>query len=139
MDVMLKITRCLMNDHCLVILDEHGTKFQYGERPEVEWQGGLFTLKTPLNLPTYIRFADLVRVFDNADHEFLVKILEKLGALSKLYPVVEIMHEDPNLVLKLGRSIDKTIQETRLRQGDNVATVLFPFLIAVFANSLEVV
>ncbi|EJK74789.1 hypothetical protein THAOC_03513, partial [Thalassiosira oceanica] len=41
------------------------------------------------------------------------------------------------LVLKIGKSVEEILQEVGVRQGDNMAPVLFLFLMNAFADSLE--
>ncbi|EJK48921.1 hypothetical protein THAOC_32244 [Thalassiosira oceanica] len=68
------------------IIQKHGNRFQFGGTPKVGCADGLFTIKTLLNMrrnndqDTYVAFVDLVKAFDTADHQLLIKILEKYGA-----------------------------------------------------------
>ncbi len=83
MDVCSKIFSSVMNDRAFCLLKLHGTRFQFGGTPEVGCRNGLFTLKSLLNaqrnhdLGSYIRFVDLVKAYNTANHELLFRLLEK--------------------------------------------------------------
>ena len=145
MDVCSKIFSTIMNERAFVILDKYGTKFQFGGTPKVGCRDGLFTLKTLLNmrknhnLGSYVGFVDLVKAYDTANHDLLLKILAKYGAPPKFISAVERMYKDLIVVLKIGKSVEEIIQEVGVRQGDNMAPVLFLFLMTAFAETLEVV
>jgi hypothetical protein len=86
MDVCSKIFSLVMNGHAFCLLKLHGTNFQLGGTPTLGCQDGLFTLKTPLNahkthnLPSFVAFVDLVKAYNTANHNLLLKVLEKYGA-----------------------------------------------------------
>ena len=86
---------------------------------------------------TYVAFVDLVKAFDTADHQLLIKILERYGAPPNLCNVIKRMYTDLTVVLKIGKSVEEILQEVGVRQGDNMAPVLFLFLMNAFADSLE--
>jgi hypothetical protein len=86
MDVGSKIFSLIMNGHAFHLLELHGTRFQFGGTPTLGCQDGLFTLKTLLNahknqdLPLFVAFVDLLKAYDTANHDLLLKILEKYVA-----------------------------------------------------------
>ena len=143
MDVMSKIFSCVINVRCFRILDARGTKFQFGGTPKIGCSDGLFTIKTILNmgknhnLPTFVAFFDLFKAFDTYGHELLIKVLERCGAPPKFFSAIHRMYQNLIVVLKVGNGIEEFFQEVGERQGDNTATVLLPFLMAAFTESLE--
>ena len=143
MDVMSKIFSSILNGRIFKIVEAHGSRFQFGGTPKVGCADGLFTIKTLLNMrrnhdqDTYVAFVDLVKAFDTADHELLIEILKKYGAPPNLRKVIERMYTDLIVVLKIGKSAKEILQEVGVRQGDNMAPVLFLFLMNAFAESLE--
>jgi len=143
MDVMSKIFSSILNERIFKIVQKHGNRFQFGGTPKVGCADGLFTIKTLLNMrrnhdqDTYVAFVDLVKAFDTADHELLIMILEKYGAPPNLRKVIKRMYTDLTVVLKIGKSVKEILQEVGVRQGDNMAPVLFLFLMNAFAESLE--
>ena len=81
MEIMSKIFICVINIHCLGILDSHRTKYQFCGTPKIGCSDGLITTKTLLNminnhnLPNFVYFVDLVNTFDTAGHNVLRKLL----------------------------------------------------------------
>ena len=61
-------------------------KFQFGGTPKIGYRHGLFNIKNLLNikknhnLPTFVAFFDLVKAFDTAGHELLIKVLRIYGS-----------------------------------------------------------
>jgi hypothetical protein len=86
MDVCSKIFSLVVNGRAFRFLELHGTHFQFGGTSTLGCQDGLFTLKTLLNahknhnLPSLVAFVDLVKAYDTANHDLLLKVLEKYGA-----------------------------------------------------------
>ncbi|KAL7540629.1 hypothetical protein ACHAWF_006738 [Thalassiosira exigua] len=109
MDVCSKILSKILTDRAYLILNVHGSKYQFGATPKVGCQGGFFVLKTLLhlrrqhNLDTYVIFADLVKAFDVTNHKLLIKILEKYGAPPKFCDAIERLYENLKVVLKVGK------------------------------------
>jgi len=75
-----------MTARAFQLLDKHGTRFQFGGTPELGCRDGLFTLKTLLNtrrnhnLASYVGFVDLVKAYDTANQDLLLRILKQYGA-----------------------------------------------------------
>ena len=94
MDVCSKVFSSIMNRRAFRLLELHGTKFQFSGTPTLGCQDGQFTLKTLLNthknhdLPSFVAFVDLVKAYDTANHELLVKILERYGAPPKFVAAI---------------------------------------------------
>ena len=143
MDVCSKILSRILSDRLYVLLGKYGTKHQYGATPKKGCQDGSFTLKSVLhsrrqhNLPTYILFVDLIKAYDTADHELLIKLLKQFGAPPKIISVIERLYTDLKIVLNKGVEEAKLLQSIGVRQGDNMSQVLFLFLRAAFAEVLE--
>ena len=117
MDVCSKIFSIIMNDRVFVLLEMHGTKFQFGGTPKLGCRDGLFTTKTLLNMrknhnmDSYVGFVDLVKAYNTANHKLLLEILKKYGAPPKFVSVVERMYQDLAVVLKIGKCVEEIIQE----------------------------
>jgi len=144
MDVCSKIFSSVMNGRAFHLLQLHGTKFQFGGTPTLGCQHGLFTLKTLLNahknhhLPSFVAFIDLVKAYDTANHDLLINILEKYGAPPKFVAAIKKMYTNLKVVLKIDKEIRDICQSVRVRQGNNMAPVLFLFLMSAAAETLEV-
>jgi hypothetical protein len=78
-----------MNGRAFRLLKLHGMQFQFGGTPNRGCQDGLFTLKTLLNahknhnLLLFVAFVDLVKAYNMANHNLLLKVLKKYGAPPK--------------------------------------------------------
>ena len=74
--------------------------------------------------------------FDTADHELLFLLLEHYGAPPKLIDVIRHLHNEFKLELKLDAKNHMEIDYTAgIRQGVNMAPILFLFLIQAFNES----
>ena len=75
-------------------------------------------------------FIDLVKAYDTANHELLIKMLKKFGAPPKLCAVIEHLYKDLKVVFKIRKNKIEILQGVSVRQGDKMAPVLFLFLMA---------
>ncbi len=121
MDVCSKIFSSVMNGCAFRLLNEHGTRFQYGSTPELGCRDGLFVLKTLLtmrknhNLPSYVAFVDLAKAYDMANHELLLTLLKKYGAPPRFVSAVERMYQDLVVVLKIEKEVQELEQSVGVR------------------------
>ena len=143
MDVSSKVFSSIMNSRAFQLLELHGTRFQFGGTPEIGCRDGLFTLKTLLNarrnhdLPSFVGFVDLVKAYDTANHELLLSLLGKYGAPPKFAGAVRKIYSNNVVVLKTEKEIEEFRQGVGVRQGDNMAPVLFLFLMTAFAGDVR--
>jgi hypothetical protein len=144
MDICSKIFSSVMNGQAFRLLEIHGNKFQFGGTPGLDCQDGLFTLKTLFNahkkyhLPSFVAFVDLVKAYDTANHDLLLHILEKYGTPPKFVTSIHTMYIDLVVVPKTKKEIWEILQSLGVCQGDNMAPVLFLFLLSAAAETLEV-
>ena len=143
MDMGSKIFSSILCTRLFKIIDKHGVKYQFVSTPGVGCQYGSFTIKKMLhlrrnqNLPTWVLFADLVKVFDTSNHALMEKLLAKYGFLPALRSAIARMYKDSRVRLIIGK-IDTTIPfYVGVKQGDSMAPVLFLFIIMGFAETLE--
>jgi hypothetical protein len=100
MDVCSKIFSSVMNSHAFCLLNENGTRFQFGGTPKLGCCDGLFVLKTLLtmrknhSLQSYVAFVDLIKAYDTASHILLLNLLEKHGAPPSFISAVERTYQD---------------------------------------------
>ena len=143
MDVCSKVFSLVMNGRAFRLLELHDNKFQFGDTPTLGCQDGLFTLKTLLNahknhnLPSFVAFVDLVKAYNTANHDLLIKILERYGAPPKFIAAVRTMYTNLKLVLKIDEKIWEILQSVGVRQGDNMAPVPFLLLLLAAAETIE--
>ena len=106
-------------------------------------QDGNFTLRTLLHLrrqhnqDTYVIFANLVKAYDTYNHELMIKVLERYGAPPKFRESIRRLYTDLKVIVKIGKEKAEIDQQVGVRQGDNVSSVIFLFLMSAFAETLE--
>ena len=71
-------------------------------------------------------------------HNILLDILERYGAPPRSVAAVAHTHQDLIVVLKIEKEVVELSQTVGVQQGDNMAPVLFLFLMSAFAETLEV-
>ena len=145
MDMCSKVFSPVMTARAFALINKHGTRFQLGGTPEIGCRDGLFTLNSLLNarhnhdLASYVGFVDLVKAYDTVNHALLIDILRKYGVPPKFTAAVETIYRNNTCVLKIENEIREIPQTVGVRQGDNMAPVLFLFLMTAFAETLELV
>ena len=83
MDIGAKVFSSLICKRLFKIIKEHGVKYHFGSSPGVGCQDGTFTIKSLLhmrhnhNLPSYVAFVDLVKLFNMVSHKMIPQILEQ--------------------------------------------------------------
>ena len=138
-----KIFSSILCTRLFKIIKLHGVKYKFGSTPGVGCQYGSFTIKTLFhlrhthNLPTWVLFADLVKVFDTSNHVLVIKVLQRYGCPPNPRSALERMYKKITVRLKIGK-YDTTIPfKVRVKQGNSIAPILFIFLIMGFAETLE--
>jgi hypothetical protein len=145
MDICSKVFSLIMTSRAFQLLDKHGTRFQFGGTPELGCWDGIFTLKTLLNtqhnhnLASYVGFVNLIKAYNTANQELLLRILERYGAPPKFVSAIRTLYTDNVCILKIEKEKVEIPQTVGVRQGDNMAPVLFLFLMTDFAETLEIV
>ena len=77
-------------------------------------------------MSSFVAFVDLVKAYDTANHDLLLRILERYGAPPQFVDAISRMYKDLVVVLKIEKSVEEILQEVGVRQG--MAPVLFLFL-----------
>ena len=88
------------------------------------------------DLATYVGFVDLVKAYNTANHTLLLCILERYGAPPKFVAAIQTIYTNNICVLKIEKEIVEIPQSVGVRQGDNMAPVLFLFLVTAFAETI---
>jgi hypothetical protein len=86
-----------------------------------------------------VGFVDLVKAYDTANHKLLFDILRHYGAPPKFTTAIENIYRNNTCILKIEKEVTEISQSVGVRQGDNMAPVLFLFLMTAFAETLEIV
>ncbi len=97
----------------------------------------LLTMRKNHNFPSHVAFVDLVKAYDTANHALLLDILEQYGAPPRFLSAIKRTYQDLVVVLKIEKEVVELPQMVGVRQGDNMAPVLFLFLMSAFAETLK--
>jgi len=108
------------------------------------WWKVYYCLRSALQLrkehqqDTYLLFIDLIKAFDTANHDLLFAILEKYGAPRALIDIIRCLHDNFQLKLVFDKKNQAIIDYTvGVRQGDNMAGLLFLFLMQAMDESFK--
>jgi hypothetical protein len=121
----------------------YGTQAQFGSQTGVGCRDAIFTIRSILqlrryhNLPTWTLYVDLVKAFDTANHQLLFKLLKKFGVPEHMTGVIERLYKDAEIKIKIGKESRTIPYSVGVKQGDNMAPVLFLFLMQALAETLE--
>ncbi len=69
----------------------------------------------------------------------LLRILEQFSAPPKFVAAIKTIYRDNIAALKIEKEVVEIPQTVGVQQGDNMASVLFLFLMTAFAKTLEIV
>ena len=142
-DIIAKIHSSIVNTRLLTLIKAADFENQFGSQPGRGCQDALFCIKTCLELrrqhglQTFGLFVDLVKAFDTADHELMLALLTTYGADPRLVDVVRRLYENMTVKLTIGEATRVIQYGVGVQQGDNIAPVLFLFLLMAFAQTLE--
>eukprot|EP00978_Attheya_sp_CCMP212_P012017 scaffold29800_cov23-Attheya_sp.AAC.1 len=132
----------IISTRLLIHLEKVGIETQYGCVPGKGCADALFAIKNALqsrrqhNTETLAIFVDLVKAFDTADHQLLFKILKKYGVPDNLVVVIEKMYRDTSVTFRTGKEKRDIPYGIGVKQGDNMAPVIFIYLMNAFAETL---
>ena len=84
-----------------------------------------------------LAFVDLVKAYDTANHALLLDLLERYSAPPRFVAAIKRTYRDLLVVLKIEKEVVELPQMIEVHEGDNMAPVLFLFLMSAFAETLE--
>ena len=135
-----KIVSSIIANHLLNILKQHGCPNQFGH---VGCQEALHTVRSILTLcrhhgrETYALFIDLVKAFDSVNHEILYATLDKFGVPKDLMNTIRKMYSGCTIHLQVRKEEREIKYGTGVQQGDNMAPVLFLFIMQAAYETLQ--
>eukprot|EP00978_Attheya_sp_CCMP212_P021093 scaffold61228_cov46-Attheya_sp.AAC.1 len=86
---------------------------------------------------TWAIFVDLVKAFDTVNHSLVYENLKRYGIPENLIKVIAKMYKDSTVIFKAGEEMREIPYEIGVKQGDNMALVLFIYLMNAFAETLS--
>lgn len=138
-----KLLSSIINQRLLKIMAIHGVENQYGAQKGKGCRDGIFTLRAALetrrlhNQETWVIFADLIKAYDTADHDLLFALLPHYGVPPQLTRIIKQLYTDMHVNLEYENEKRKIPYTIGVQQGDNMAPVLFLFVMQAFAETLE--
>ena len=94
-------------------------------------------LRHHYDLETFVLFIDLVKAFDSIQLEVLYTILKNYGLPLALVKVIKKLYSNSFINITVGKEKKKVLYETGIQQGDNMAPILFLFVMQAILESLE--
>ena len=80
---------------------------------------------------------DLVKAFDTVNQDMLKKNLAQFSLPEPLINVICRLYKQVRMKFKSGKQIHEFLNLVGVKQGDNLATILFLFVIQAALDSLE--
>ena len=143
LDVMSKILSAIVAKRLDGYQQEHGLAEQAGFISKRGCPDATTSLKIALqNLrargqEAHVLFVDLVKAFDSVNREMLWKILAKYGLPEKLISVIKKLYTDITIDTKVGKTKESFASTSGVKQGDNLAPVLFLFAIQAAIDTMD--
>ena len=123
----------------------HGLDEQNGFLNKKGCTDATFALKLALqsrkefNLDTWVVFVDLVKAFDTVNREMLMKILSRYGIPDSLINVIKCLYQPVTIKFTWGKNKHDFPSLVGVKQGDNLAPILFLFIMQAAMETLEAV
>ena len=142
LDVANKILSSIISARLGVYLEVQGLDIQSGFTKGKGCRDGIFNLQTILQrrrdagLDTHVLFIDLIKAFDTVPREGLYTILIKMGIPKFLVKVIKRMHTGCMVEMEVGGEKITVTSTLGVKQGDNLAPVLFLIYIQAALEAL---
>ena len=121
----------------------NSTKANVNQFGHIGCQEALHALRSALilrrqhGLETFVLFVDLAKAFDTVNHTLLLRILAKYGIPTKMTQAIEKLYLTCSVQLKLGETMCEIEYSTGVQQGDNMAPVLFLYVMQAAIETLR--
>ena len=143
MDTASKITSSIITRRLQRVLTNEGFNFQFGSTPKTGCPDANLTLKSILQLrqelenDLWVVFLDLVKAFNTANHQLLLKLLQIFVIPPRIVRIVEKLYTDFHMQLKIGKETTAIEFLTGMKQGKVLAPTLFLFLMQAMAKNVQ--
>jgi len=143
-DIFARLMSAIIAKRLSKLLAQFGIEEQFGSQAgrgtaDANWVlRHLLQTRKAHGIDSHVLFVDLIKAFDTANHDLLFALLGKYGAPPLLVDAVHCLHKDFHMEFKIAKDNQCQIPYTvGVRQGDNMAPVLFLFLLQAFAESTK--
>ena len=89
------------------------------------------------NQDTHVLFVDLVKAFDSVHREMLWQLLSKFGLPDTLIDVIKKMYSTIVITARSGEATAQFPSTSGVKQGNNLAPILFLFAIQAVSENLD--
>ena len=143
LNVASKIISSVISRRLQNVLRLHGLESQNGFLPKRGCSDASFALRRALQLrrevglDTYIVFIDLVKAFDSVPRDGLYAILGRFGLPNHLIHIIVDLHTDFKVKFKVGKADISIPSTVGVKQGDNLAPILFLFAIQACFETMD--
>ena len=143
LDAMAKIMSTILTFRLNEILKTNGLEMQNGFTPGRGTVDGSFCVRSLLKkrkehgLVTYGYFLDLVKAFDTVPRKSLLRVLKKFGVPVKMVTMVKNMYTGCIVKVDVGENEFSISATAGVKQGDNLAPVLFLIYIQAVLQTLD--
>lgn len=131
LEVFSKMVASILCNRMNLLIDSIGLEAQCGFRHGRGCADAIFSLKIVLHkLREFGRkswgvFIDLVKAFDSVPRENLFLILERYGTPARVVNLIRALYTGTTTRLSIGEAVVEFLTTTGVKQGDNLAPVLF--------------
>ena len=142
-DMVARVLSSILAGRLQVVLATYGIAEQFGSQAGRGCIDGIFTVRSVLqirryhNLPTWGLFLDLVKAYDTIQHELLFKALGRMGVPPVMLRTIMTLYQDFTLIINLRRSKAEIPYSVGVKQGDNMAPLLFIIVMQCVIEALE--
>ena len=143
LDAASKILSSILSERLQDLLREEGLEEQCGFTVKRGCSDGSFILRMALqkrhehNQDSWAVFVDLVKAFDTVDRDGMVAVLKKLGVSNHFCEIITRLHTGCQVKLKVGDSDIQFDSTIGVKQGDNLAPILFLVVMQAVIETLE--
>ena len=143
LDVASKVISVIIADRCQSVLKQYGMDEQNGFLHKKGCLDASFSLKLALQTrkefghDSWVVFVDLVKAFDTVNRDMLMKILARFGLPESLIDVIRCLYKPVRMTFKTGKTKYEFINVVGVKQGDNLAPVLFLFVMQAAMETLH--
>jgi len=142
-DVLSKLLSSMMANRFNVHITKVGLQEQAGfmsNRGCVDATAALkITLQniTATGQEAYVLFVDIVKAFDSVNREMLWAILAKYGIPPATVATIKKMYTNIIVSVRVGKEKEEFTSRSGVKQGDNLAPILFLFVIQAAVESMQ--